>query len=154
MQGKNAGTGRGQKKSNAVKPQVIAVAALAAVIVVGAAAFVGYRQSADMPNGTARSDTVMPSGTQKPYQTVASQAQAVGAATIYGFRSAHFGDGEKAVRAALKKDFGIGKDKIAVRDNLATGTRTLVIHTENHDLMRAREFPPPARTSKREAAPE
>ena len=131
MQRKNAGTGRAQKKSKAVKPQMIAVGALAAVMVVGAAAFVGYRQSADVPNGAARSDAVIPAGTQRPYQTVASQAQAVGAATIYGFRSAHFGDDEKAIRAAIKKDFGVRKDKIAVRDNLVAGTRTLVVHAEN-----------------------
>ena len=91
---------------------------------VGVAAFIGYN-AADAQKMSARSNTLLMTAANETGQ------QSARSAAIYGFRSADFGDDEKAIRAAIQKDFGIGKDKIVVRDNLVTGTRALVIRTDN-----------------------
>ncbi len=119
-------TARPRKKAMRVKPQFIGLAGLMAVMVIGAAAFVGYN-SADARKVSSHGNALVVAAASGAGQ----QAQPATTATVYGFRSAEFGDDEKAIRAAIKKDFGIGKDKILVRDNLATGTRALVIRTEN-----------------------
>lgn len=105
---------------------MIGVVALAAVAVVGAAVFVGYNTASEQKisrRGNALAMTVA-GGQGRPERPAP-------AATVYGFRSAEFGDDEEAIRAAIGKDFGIGKDRIAVRDGLATGTRALIVRAEN-----------------------
>lgn len=119
-------TVRPRKRAKLVKPQLIGLAGVTAVVVVGAAAFVGYN-TADAQKVPGRGNALVVTAASGTGQ----QAQPAPTAAVYGFRSAEFGDDEKAVRAAIEKDFGIGRDKILVRDNLATGTRALVIRTEN-----------------------
>ena len=126
MQDTKPKTIRQRKKSGRATPKLIGIVALAAVAVVGAAAFVGYNSVDDQQVPGRGNAFAMTAAAGK-----GQQAQSAPTATVYGFRSAEFGDDEKAIRAAIEKDFGIGKDGIAVRDNLATGTRALVVRTEN-----------------------
>ncbi|MBI1261448.1 MAG: hypothetical protein GC184_06960 [Rhizobiales bacterium] len=53
------------------------------------------------------------------------------ATLIDGFRSAKFGDDEDAVRAAIKKDFGISGDDIKVLTNASLRTRLLMIRVKD-----------------------
>ena len=48
-------------------------------------------------------------------------------ADVRGFRSASFGADEDAVRAAIKKDFQIAPEKIALEENYAEQTRVLSV---------------------------
>ena len=50
---------------------------------------------------------------------------------VDGFRSAKFGDDEEAVRAAIKKDFGLSGDDIKVLTNASLRTRLLSIRVKN-----------------------
>jgi hypothetical protein len=55
---------------------------------------------------------------------------AAGSATgahIDGFRSVHFGMDEAAVRAAIREDFGVTGDAVAIIDNPVEQTRMLVV---------------------------
>jgi hypothetical protein len=71
--------------------------------------------------------TSAPSASAAPPVT----AQATATAQADGFRSAHWGMTETEVKAAIKKDFDLGPDKIRAQRNLAERTSILAISAPN-----------------------
>ncbi|MCE9648447.1 MAG: hypothetical protein K8R18_02375 [Parvibaculum sp.] len=59
------------------------------------------------------------------------EGEAVAAARVEGFRTARFGDDEKAVRAAIATDFGKMGEAVKIVDNPVERTRVLVVRAPN-----------------------
>ncbi|HEY4342971.1 MAG TPA: hypothetical protein VGN05_01385 [Parvibaculum sp.] len=64
-------------------------------------------------------------------QNMAGESANVSAASVDGFRTAQFGSDEKAVRAAITKDFDKSGDAIKIIDNPVERTRVLVVRSDN-----------------------
>lgn len=60
-------------------------------------------------------------------QDAARAAPAPATYVLTGFRSADFGAGEKDVRAAIKRDFGLSDDAVRSADNVVQKTKTLSV---------------------------
>ena len=85
------------------------------------------------PVAPAFSETTTPTPLPKPTAAISARAKPEAAVTprstimVDGFRSAKFGMDEKAVRAAIAKDFGAKDDKIQAGENAVERTQILTI---------------------------
>jgi hypothetical protein len=91
---------------------------------------VGFAQTAQKPSAKAA-----PSAPAKPAasETASPDGEARSEARVEGFRSAAFGMTEAQVREAIRKDFNLGKDKVAAEESPTD--RTLALSVTVNDLL-------------------
>jgi hypothetical protein len=102
---------------------------LAAVALAGAAAIFVIWNVSTGPGEAAPAKTK----TQAAAPAETAAAPSASAVSVDGFRSAKFGDDEKAVRAAIEKDFGLKDEEIKAVENPVARTRVLTVRVK--DLM-------------------